>query len=108
MQKSRWRPEQARAQRLGDGAHREEEQEEAEVEDEEGGDAAADEGGEAHGSFGEMGDAQAALPGRLVTDQQRIRHVHEAVQIVLLCTRRRKQLSSEMEIFRVCMSVRAG
>ncbi len=67
--------------------HREEEQEEAKVEDEEGGNAAADQRGEAHGSFREVGDAQAALPGRLVADQQRVRHVHEAVQVILLCTR---------------------
>ena len=69
------------------GPYREEEQEEPEVEDEEGGNAAADKGGEAHGSFREVGDAQAALPGRLVADQQRVRHVHEAVQVILLCTR---------------------
>lgn len=67
--------------------HREEEQEEAKVEDEEGGNAAADQRGEPHGSFREVGDAQAALTGRLVADQQRVRHVHEAVQVVLLCTR---------------------
>ena len=87
INKSRRRPEQAREQLPGDGAHREEEQEEAKVEDEEGSHAAADEGGKAHGSFREVGDAQASLSGRLVTDQQRIRHIHEAVQVVLLCSR---------------------
>lgn len=88
--------------RFGASPHREEEQEEPKVEEEKGGNAAGDERGEAQGSLGEVGHAQAALTWRYLADEQCVRHVHKSVQPVLLCTMAQKYVRRHPHWFFVC------
>lgn len=73
-------------QHVGEGTRREEEQEDGQVGDEEEGNAGRDKRGERPGGLRERSHAKPPLTWRQRHQQQRVRHVHEAIHPVLICT----------------------